>query len=402
MWTLRRRYTILIVTHNMAQARRASDEHFHAAPGEYRFSPDRGSVPESERSAHGREYVEPLRLQASFARQPPECGFSRPCRTRTASSPRRGRPFHLPPWSVIARPQCSCSCLSCPCSSCCSCWAHRCSQLYGVPQSTSGFASAVEPDVWTRWRRCPGRDPYWLSAQPNPGVLAEPASVAKNVGVLGVERRPSRAGSPSKLIVTRCPLLIPVHARSSRRSEIHLVGDEQVAMPRERFGARVEHRTCTRPTGPAPTQRHEPAMPPAGPPRPCCPARQRPPHRLRTTSGQPPAPLLPYPPPAMPACVPAPAVPPPLPAACATGSRPAPEPPVPRIAASARQAAAGTGSSRDPAAGSGATRCPRTRLASATRLGTDGLRRHRPREKPQPMDKESAAESSAVREASSA
>ena len=47
MWTLRGRYTIVIVTHNMAQARRASDECIFMLLGELiEHTPHRGPVPE--------------------------------------------------------------------------------------------------------------------------------------------------------------------------------------------------------------------------------------------------------------------------------------------------------------------------------------------------------------------
>ena len=58
IWELRGRYTILIVTHNMAQARRASDECIFMLLGEvveHRRTADLFLNPENEKTA---EYVE--------------------------------------------------------------------------------------------------------------------------------------------------------------------------------------------------------------------------------------------------------------------------------------------------------------------------------------------------------
>ena len=66
MWELRGRYTILIVTHNMAQARRASDECIFMLLGELiEHTPHRGAVPAPARPAHGRIHRRPLRLSAA-------------------------------------------------------------------------------------------------------------------------------------------------------------------------------------------------------------------------------------------------------------------------------------------------------------------------------------------------
>jgi phosphate transport system ATP-binding protein len=58
MWTLRGRYTIVIVTHNMAQARRASDECVFMLLGEiieHRRTEDLFLHPKDPRTA---EYIE--------------------------------------------------------------------------------------------------------------------------------------------------------------------------------------------------------------------------------------------------------------------------------------------------------------------------------------------------------
>ena len=70
MFELRGRYTIVIVTHNMAQARRASDECLFMLLGRGdRALAHRGPVPDAARPAHRGVHRRPLRL-----RMPPGCG----------------------------------------------------------------------------------------------------------------------------------------------------------------------------------------------------------------------------------------------------------------------------------------------------------------------------------------
>jgi ABC-type glutathione transport system ATPase component len=71
MFALKGRYTIVIVTHNMAQARRASDECIFMLMGEFdRAPPHRGPLPQPARPAHRRLHRRPLRLRRRRDRAP--------------------------------------------------------------------------------------------------------------------------------------------------------------------------------------------------------------------------------------------------------------------------------------------------------------------------------------------
>ena len=63
MFELRGRYTIVIVTHNMAQARRASDECIFMLLGEIvEHTPHRGPLPDPAQPQDRRVHRRPLRL----------------------------------------------------------------------------------------------------------------------------------------------------------------------------------------------------------------------------------------------------------------------------------------------------------------------------------------------------
>ena len=67
MFELKGRYTIVIVTHNMAQARRASDECIFMLLGELiEHRPHRRPLPQSEEPEDRRVYRRPLRLNRSW------------------------------------------------------------------------------------------------------------------------------------------------------------------------------------------------------------------------------------------------------------------------------------------------------------------------------------------------
>ena len=100
MWTLRGRYTIVIVTHNMAQARRASDECIFMLLGEiieHRRTEDLFLNP--ARAAHGRVHRRPLRLR----REAPSVSHSQTYGFVASHS----SSFHLPAGSAMMNVQCS-------------------------------------------------------------------------------------------------------------------------------------------------------------------------------------------------------------------------------------------------------------------------------------------------------